>query len=77
MNRREALTRAGRILAEHDIEDANLEGEILVRHILAIDRSELFSDLDRRLKAAKKALAELAKHTMFVKILGSYPNVKG
>jgi len=25
----------------------------------------------------KKALAELAKHTMFVKILGSYPNVKG
>ena len=23
----------------------------------------------------KKALAELAKHTMFVKILGSYPNV--
>jgi chorismate mutase/prephenate dehydratase len=22
-----------------------------------------------------KALAELAKHTMFVKILGSYPNV--
>jgi prephenate dehydratase len=25
----------------------------------------------------KKALAELAKHTMFVKILGSYPNVSG
>ena len=25
----------------------------------------------------KRALAELAKHTMFVKILGSYPNVKG
>jgi len=25
----------------------------------------------------KKALAELAKHTMFVKILGSYPNVTG
>jgi chorismate mutase/prephenate dehydratase len=25
----------------------------------------------------KKALAELAKHTMFVKILGSYPNVNG
>jgi chorismate mutase/prephenate dehydratase len=24
-----------------------------------------------------KALAELAKHTMFVKILGSYPNVNG
>jgi chorismate mutase / prephenate dehydratase len=25
----------------------------------------------------KKALAELSKHTMFVKILGSYPNVNG
>jgi chorismate mutase/prephenate dehydratase len=25
----------------------------------------------------KKALAELAKHTMFIKILGSYPNVSG
>jgi chorismate mutase / prephenate dehydratase len=25
----------------------------------------------------KKSLAELAKHTMFVKILGSYPNVNG
>ena len=25
----------------------------------------------------KKALAELAKHTMFVKILGSYPNATG
>jgi chorismate mutase/prephenate dehydratase len=25
----------------------------------------------------KKALAELAKHTMFIKILGSYPNVNG
>jgi chorismate mutase/prephenate dehydratase len=25
----------------------------------------------------KKALAELAKHTVFVKILGSYPNANG
>ena len=25
----------------------------------------------------KKGLAELAKHTMFVKVLGSYPNVNG
>jgi chorismate mutase/prephenate dehydratase len=25
----------------------------------------------------KKALAELARHTMFIKILGSYPNVNG
>jgi len=25
----------------------------------------------------KKALDELAKHTMFVRILGSYPNVSG
>jgi chorismate mutase/prephenate dehydratase len=25
----------------------------------------------------KKALAELAKHTVFVKILGSYPNTNG
>jgi len=30
-----------------------------------------------RRRVVKKALAELAKHTMFVKILGSYPNVNG
>ena len=32
---------------------------------------------DGRGSGHRQPLAELAKHTMFVKILGSYPNVNG
>lgn len=52
MNRREALNEARKILAENQIENAALEGEILLRHILAINRSQLYIDLDSDIKPA-------------------------
>jgi release factor glutamine methyltransferase len=47
VNRREALIQARRTLADANIDDASLEGEILLRHVLGTDRARLFSDLDR------------------------------
>ena len=46
MNRKEALARARGILADNNIDDAFLEGEILLRHVLGISRTQLFSDLE-------------------------------
>jgi release factor glutamine methyltransferase len=46
VKRRQALTQARDILADNHIDDAFLEGEILLRHVLGIDRARLFSDLD-------------------------------
>ena len=50
MTRRQALARAGELLARHKIEDATLEAELLLRHTLKIDRAQLFTDLDSSLK---------------------------
>ena len=49
MNLRQALTSARDTLAISNVEDPSLEGEILLRHALAIDRAGLYSDLDREL----------------------------
>ncbi len=46
MTRRELLTRAQQILSENKIPDASLEAEILLRHLLKIDRTQLFSEPD-------------------------------
>jgi release factor glutamine methyltransferase len=46
VNRRQALARARTILADGNIEDASLEGEVLLRHVLGIDRAGLFTDID-------------------------------
>jgi release factor glutamine methyltransferase len=46
---KQALSRARGILAEKDVEDAPLEGELLLRHVLAISRTQLYLDLDREL----------------------------
>jgi release factor glutamine methyltransferase len=46
---KQALSRARGILAERDIEDAPLEGELLLRHALGIDRTRLYLDLDHEL----------------------------
>jgi release factor glutamine methyltransferase len=54
VKRREALARARDILAKSDIEDASLEGEILLRHVLKIDRSQLYSDLDLELNTEQE-----------------------
>jgi release factor glutamine methyltransferase len=46
LNRRQALIRACDIFQENNIEESSLEGEILLRHILGIDRARFFTELD-------------------------------
>ncbi len=47
MNLRQALAYARGILADSSISDASLESEILLRHVLGIDRVQLYADIDR------------------------------
>ncbi len=49
MKLREALEEARKILAQGTIEDAPLEGELLLRHTLKISRAQLYSDPEREL----------------------------
>lgn len=49
MTRKQALARARRILAEHDIDDAALECELLLQHTLRITRVELYLSLEQEL----------------------------
>lgn len=46
---KQALSRARGIFAENNIEDAPLEGELLLRHALKISRTQLYLDLDQEL----------------------------
>jgi len=46
VNAQQALTHYRTLLTDNNIEDAALEGEILLRHILGIDRTKLFSNPD-------------------------------
>ena len=60
MNRRQALAYARGTLADSNIDDASLEGEILLRHVLGIDRVQLYSDLDWNLTPSyEEALRKL------------------
>jgi release factor glutamine methyltransferase len=43
---KQALSRARDVLAEKNIEDAPLEGELLLRHAMGISRTQLYLDLD-------------------------------
>jgi len=54
VNLRQALTKARDTLVKSNVDDASLEGEILLRYLLAIDRAGLFSDLDRELSPRQK-----------------------
>lgn len=49
MNRRQALTRAREILEDRRIEDPSLEGEVLLRHVLGVNRAVLFASLDEEI----------------------------
>ncbi len=49
MTAKEALTRARKILVDDSIEDAPLESEILLRHVLNITRVQLYQDINREL----------------------------
>jgi release factor glutamine methyltransferase len=46
---KQALRRARDILVESNVEDASLEGELLLRHTLRIDRVQLYIDLEKEL----------------------------
>lgn len=56
MNLKQALTQARGALADNEIELASLEGELLLRHALGIDRARLFSDLDHELSPDDEAI---------------------
>jgi len=47
----EALRHAREMLAAHQIEDAGLEAELLLRHVLGKSRAELYLELNRELDA--------------------------
>ncbi len=49
VNLKQALAHAHGVLADNDIEDASLEGELLLRHVLGISRTQLYSDLNPEL----------------------------
>ncbi|HEY82174.1 MAG TPA: peptide chain release factor N(5)-glutamine methyltransferase [Dehalococcoidia bacterium] len=49
MTLQQALGRAREILAANSVEEASLEGELLLRHALKIDRVQLYLDLGREL----------------------------
>ncbi|MBI4336729.1 MAG: peptide chain release factor N(5)-glutamine methyltransferase [Chloroflexi bacterium] len=51
----EALAWARQRLAEAGIEEAGLEGEVLLRHALGLDRAELYANLGRAITAAQWA----------------------
>ena len=51
----EALALGRGILAGDNIEDAALEAEILLRHLLGTDRTQLYLDLDKNLSSIKEA----------------------
>jgi release factor glutamine methyltransferase len=66
LNLRQALAHAREALASKNIEDTSLEGEVLLRHVLGIDRTQLFMNLDieldiRQEKALEKLLERRIK----------------
>jgi release factor glutamine methyltransferase len=56
VNLKQALAHTRGILADNDIDDASLEGEVLLRHILGIDRTRLFTELDRNLTPSEEEI---------------------
>jgi release factor glutamine methyltransferase len=49
LNLKQALRLARDILSQNGVEDAPLEGELLLRHTLSIDRVQLYIDLEKEL----------------------------
>ena len=61
----QALNRSRAILAQNAIEDAPLEAELLLRHILKINRTQLYIDLESELSPQdEKALEELVERRL-------------
>jgi len=53
---KQALSRARDILAENNVEDAPLECELLLRHVLKISRIQLYLDLDQELSPQQEQI---------------------
>ena len=49
MTLKQVLSQARKVLAAHNIEDASLESELLLKHALKIDRVQFYLNLDREL----------------------------
>ena len=56
MNLKQTLSYARRVLADNNIEDAPLECELLLRHVLGINRVQLYLDLNHELDAKQENL---------------------
>jgi release factor glutamine methyltransferase len=54
VNLKETLASARAVLAGNHIEDASLESEVLLRHVLGISRPQLYSELDREIDLARQ-----------------------
>jgi release factor glutamine methyltransferase len=62
---KQALSRAREILVANNIEDASLEGELLLRHTLNISQIQLYQDLDHELSPKREATFwNLIKHRL-------------
>jgi release factor glutamine methyltransferase len=65
MSRQQALNRARGTLAQGNIEDAPLEGELLLRHVLGISRTQLYLDLDFELSSShEEAFRQLVERRL-------------
>lgn len=65
MTLKQALSRAREILVANNIEDAFLEGELLLRHTLNINRVQLYQDLNYELSPKQEATFwNLIKHRL-------------
>lgn len=49
MRRKEALRRAREVFSSQHIEDAHLEAELLLRHLLGINRAQFYADQEKEL----------------------------
>ncbi|MCJ7425771.1 MAG: peptide chain release factor N(5)-glutamine methyltransferase [Dehalococcoidales bacterium] len=65
MKLKAALSRARGILAQNAIEDAPLEAELLLRHVLKINRTRLYLDLEQELSPEdEKAFGHLVERRL-------------
>ena len=56
MNLKQVLAQARETLVDNGIEDASLEGEFLLRHVLGISRTQLYLELDHEISLAHEAV---------------------